>query len=109
MQFDEGLGQRQAEAGPFIFAVEVAVDLLEGVGIRNRGISPNFGLESQRRITLFRGHTAKFYPVSSEGGAMACAGETSVVSTTNRRLKRKQGRKSDGELGSEIRADRGGR
>ncbi len=31
--FDEGLGQRQAETGAFIFVVEVAVDLLEGMGI----------------------------------------------------------------------------
>ncbi len=91
MLFDEGLGQRQAETGAFIFAVEVAVDLLEGMGIQYSGISPNFGLDSQGRITLFRGHTARSWPVSSEGGATACAGETSVVSTTNRRLKRKQG------------------
>ena len=47
MQFDKGFDQRQAKAGPFIFAVEVAVDLLEGVGMRSRGISPNFGLESR--------------------------------------------------------------
>ena len=47
MQFDKGFDQRQAKAGLFIFAVEVAVDLLEGVGIRSRGISPNFGLESR--------------------------------------------------------------
>ncbi len=36
MQFDQGLGQRQAKAGAFIFAVEVAVDLTElGQGLRN--------------------------------------------------------------------------
>ncbi len=32
VQFDKGFDQRQAKAGPFIFAVEVAVDLLECVG-----------------------------------------------------------------------------
>ena len=35
VQFDKGFDQRQAKAGPFIFAVEVAVDLLEGVGTQS--------------------------------------------------------------------------
>ena len=30
VQLDEGFGQRQAEPGPFVFAIEGAVDLREG-------------------------------------------------------------------------------
>ena len=56
MKFDQGLGQRQAKAGPLVLAAELAVDLLEG-GKRLRNVlrrNPNARIGDLKHMTTVR-------------------------------------------------------